>query len=146
MEIKKIMITEVLNGFTKYSHIDGGNNTDDYVFLLSIDEGEKYFSNDKQRVCYITPYGTARGAWTEYDGACWWWLRSPGEPVEFAAHIFTDGDVHIYGNRLSGTGGAVRPALWISLKHREIRKLAQVHTVGGNLGFEPRQTCVQNLS
>ena len=115
-EIKKILKTEVINGFTKYSHIDGGNNTEDYVFLLSIDEAEQYFSNDKQRVCYVTPYGTAKGAWTEYDGACWWWLRSPGEPVEYAAHIFTDGDIHIYGNRLSGIGGAVRPALWITLE------------------------------
>ena len=44
------------------------------------------------------------------------------------------------------TSHIVIPALWISLKHREIRKLAQVHTVGGNLGFEPRQTCCKVCS
>ena len=55
------------------------------------------------------------GAWAEYDGACWWWLRSPGEPIEYATHVFVDGDIHIYGNRLSISGGVVRPALWLEI-------------------------------
>ena len=53
-EREKIMKTEVVNGFTKYSHIDGGSNTEDNIFLLSIDEAERYFDTDKERICYVT--------------------------------------------------------------------------------------------
>ena len=115
LEKESIIRTEVINGSTKYSFVDGGDNTEDYIFLLSVDEAEKYFGSDHDRVCFLTPYCKAEGAWAEYDGACWWWLRSPGEPIEYATHIFVDGDIHIYGNRLSISGGVVRPALWLEI-------------------------------
>ena len=114
-EKEQILKTVVRNGLTKYSKIEGGSDTDDYVFLLSIEEAENLFDGNKERVCFATPYATAQGAWTEYDKTCWWWLRSPGEPLEYAAHIFVNGEIHIYGNRLSGPGGSVRPSIWIRL-------------------------------
>lgn len=115
LEKTRIIRSEVINGYTKYSFVDGGDNTEDYIFLLSVEEAEKYFCNNHERVCFLTPYCKAEGAWAEYDGACWWWLRSPGEPIEYATHVFVDGDIHIYGNRLSISGGVVRPALWLKI-------------------------------
>ena len=115
-EKKQILKTVVKNGFTKYSGIDGGADTVDNVFLISIEEAESLFSGNNERVCFATPYATEKGAWTEYNKSCWWWLRSPGEPLEYAAHIFINGEIHVYGNRLSGSGGTIRPSIWINLE------------------------------
>ena len=44
----------------------GGNDTNDLLFLLSIDEANKYFRSNKERVALL-------------DGKpVWWWLRSTG--------------------------------------------------------------------
>lgn len=63
-----------------------GNATTDKVFLLSINEVEKYFNSDEARKCAPTAYAKAQGASTSDtfktpSGAatCWWWLRSPGD-------------------------------------------------------------------
>ena len=81
---------------------DGGKNTEDKVFLLSIEEAESLFESKKAR------------ALDRY-----WWLRSPGENNKCAAIIGNYGD---YSGAISydgigvqfGTAGT-RPAIWISL-------------------------------
>lgn len=101
---------------------DPGNDTTDKVFLLSIDEAEKYFPTDEERKCVPTKYATANGAnvsseHTKYGVAtCWWWLRSPGNYQNDAAGGDTDGSVHYRGGDVAGNGGCVRPAMWISLE------------------------------
>ena len=60
---------------------DAGNDTEDKVFLLSIEEANRYFKYDSERQCVSTEYAKANGAYTyEIDGAsnCFWWLRSQG--------------------------------------------------------------------
>jgi hypothetical protein len=72
----------------------GGNTTTDKVFLLSLDELVKYFGDsgdlaNKRRKDYKgnsdlngyyvhDRYNNARIANYGSEGACWWWLRSPG--------------------------------------------------------------------
>lgn len=96
-----------------------GINTEDHVFLLSIDEANKYFSNKAARMCSPTDYAKATGASTSnsytVDGkaACWWWLRSPGYRQSIAAHVSGDGWVNCYGSLVYIANECVRPALWI---------------------------------
>lgn len=99
-----------------------GNATTDKVFLLSINEVEKYFNSDEARKCAPTAYAKAQGAYTSdiyktASGAatCWWWLRSPGDHQTYAAIVNYDGSVYYYGNLVNYAHDAVRPALWINL-------------------------------
>lgn len=99
-----------------------GNATTDKVFLLSINEVEKYFNSDEARKCAPTAYAKAQGAYTSdiyktASGAatCWWWLRSPGSDQSHAADVDNDGSVDYYGNYVDYAYDAVRPALWINL-------------------------------
>ena len=91
-----------------------GNATQDQVFLLSITEVNKYFSSDSARQCKPTDYAVANGAWESDSGNCWWWLWSPGLTQDYAASVYSDGDV-AFGNRVDCDDIAVRPALWIDL-------------------------------
>ena len=94
---------------------DPGNDTEDRIFLLSIDEAEKYFSWGSRRRCEPTDYAVANGAYESDSGDCWWWLRSPGEHQYSAACVLTNGSVGRYGFDVYYGCDAVRPALWINL-------------------------------
>ncbi|MCR5137752.1 MAG: leucine-rich repeat protein [Oscillospiraceae bacterium] len=76
----------------------GGNDTKDRVFLLSIEEAEKYFQDYKDR-------GTGS----------WWWLRSPGDYGKGAAYVYGGGSINYDGANVYNSRG-VRPALKINLK------------------------------
>lgn len=75
---------------SKYS-TDGVSDTDDYVFLLSLDEAEKVDENIR-----------ATGSW--------WWLRSPSYDQGDAAVVNSDGSLGNYGYYVHRENG-VRPAL-----------------------------------
>ena len=92
-----------------------GNDTTDKIFLLSIQEAEKYFSSDKERICQATAYTLAQGAYIPSTGCWWWWLRSPGQFPKYAAYVDYYGSVFRIGDYVSPSEGAVRPALWIDL-------------------------------
>ena len=81
----------------KYGTI-GGNDTTDRIFLLSVEEAEKYFQNDRDRVT-----GTR------------WWLRSPGSSQYSAADIPTIGALG-YSAYVNFVDYGVRPAFRINLK------------------------------
>lgn len=92
----------------------GGNPTVDKVFLLSIDEVERYFSSDGDRVCTATAHAKDQGAWTGSNGGCSWWLRSPGCDSDYAAHVYLFGHVTADGWSVDNDRIAVRPALWVN--------------------------------
>ena len=105
---------------------DGGNNTQDMIFLLSCAEANRYLNvtydannNASVRVA-PTAYAIANGAWTSNDyltadgeAAGWWWLRSPGTYRSGAARVGGGGALANSG--VNGAEGVVRPALWINL-------------------------------
>lgn len=125
-----ILTTNVDNSKNQcYSGWDtnGGNNTQDKVFLLSYKEAYVYFdvtgynsSSKKSRVA-PTAYAIAQGADVNSDvetadgtDAGWWWLRSPGYLQNYAAYVCPFGSLEYYDvNRASGS---VRPALWVNLE------------------------------
>jgi len=78
----------------------GGEATQDYVFLLSYEEAEKYFPNDLVRAA-------------KYDGqAQFWWLRSPGDYLNKFANVDAIGQVCYSGGNVHTGGLGVRPAVW----------------------------------
>lgn len=114
---------------------DGGADTRDSIFLLSLDEVCRYFGDSNEK---LYNKGKNQRYWFERkdennskrlarlqgsEWCWWWWLRSPGRVNIKAAYIWgTDGTIGIQGNNiLKGnisdgkcTGG-VRPALWLKL-------------------------------
>lgn len=92
---------------------DPGKATKDKVFLLSIEEAEKYFDSDAERVCHVTEY--AKTAVVNNAGACWWWLRSPGSSQTEAAEVMVDGGVRESGYCVNYMRNCIRPAMWITL-------------------------------
>lgn len=100
---------------------DGGADTLDAVFLLSRDEAQTYFADDRARQTVPTWHATANGAWQSQGykkagkGCCWWWLRSPGGANEGPSYVDTDGSVDcIIGGWIPQ--GCVRPAVAVKVK------------------------------
>lgn len=117
----------------------GGEDTTDYIFLLSIEEAVcKYFGDSsknlenrsaKQRYWFQKKDDNNVKRRSTYDGNIWWWwLRSPGRDNKRAVYIHGDGNIGIQGNGtfhyssntihpITGdNSGGVRPALWVSLE------------------------------
>ena len=117
-EQRDILLTNVDNsrnqGYREWN-TDGGNDTEDKIFLLSYWETfEEYFEDNKSRICKPTAYAMAHGALVNRDsGNCWWWLRSPGNYQYSAMCVLS------IGSRLNfdayDKSGCVRPTLWLNL-------------------------------
>ena len=90
-----------------------GNDTEDKIFLLSINEANKYFSSDLERETKATAYIKNIKANIDKDGYTWWWLRSPGSQDYFAAGVASDGSIHYSGRKVDNNHNTIRPALWI---------------------------------
>ena len=94
-----------------------GSSTVDRIFLLSIQEAEKYFASDEERLCCPTAYASANGAKKNAEtNCCWWWLRSPGFSEENAAIVDRSGAVTTMGDLVISAVSAVRPAMWINIE------------------------------
>ena len=110
----KILTTPTPNPDSTVHGAAGGNDTEDKIFLLNVDEADKYFAGDEARMAEATPYTVARGAFVnERTGKVWWWLRSPGYYVSDAAGVNYLGQLHKSGDNVSTTNTAVRPAMWV---------------------------------
>lgn len=102
-------------------NVDPGNATTDKVFLLSINDVEKYFASDEYRWCSPTSYAKKKGAYISTGGViggvanCMWWLRSSvfyyGLP--FATIVGESGLVSY--ESVSADDACVRPAMWIEV-------------------------------
>ena len=118
----KISIVTIQNPDNPSYGTSGGNTTQDRVFALSIDEAEKYFGSDEDRMAAPTKYAIKTGAWTsdEYslptrEKTGWWWLRSPGDIGYDAAYVGSSGYVLQNGADVDRNYGCVRPAFWLNL-------------------------------
>jgi len=118
----------VVNEDNPYYNTEGGNNTNDNVYLLSIGEVtdsslgfcEEYSTDSKSRQVQASDYSHAMGAYTnsstEYQGNCLWWLRSPGIDTGYAAYVISYGYVYRDGCYVGrGDNDALVPALHINL-------------------------------
>ena len=135
---EKLRIIPVLNKNpdNQWYGTKGGTDTQDSIFLLSIEETVcRYFGDSSSKL--YSP-GKNQRYWFERkdennskriarlesrkEGSWWWWLRSPGRVNIKAVYIHGDGNIGIQGNNiLKGNisdgecKGGIRPALWLKL-------------------------------
>ena len=90
----------------------GGNDTDDYIFLLSVDEANAL--DKKVRHC---------GYWYGMRHQ-WWWLRSPGVNADYTTYVGkgnnSDAVIDPVGDISNNDCGAVRPALNLSFLNNTV--------------------------
>ena len=132
---KRIAETRIQNPNNLWYGTVGGNDTNDKIFLLSLEETDRYFGNsgdyeNKRRkswddkndkwvsaddgFAFLNANDSNRIA--QYNNqASWWWLRSPGFLSHSTASVFNDGLVYVFGFPVHGAEGGVRPALLLNL-------------------------------
>ena len=92
------------------------------MYLLSVDEVEKYLPNEEDRVCYATEYLKAQFTDTihldglEENGSCDWWLRTALTNYSSGAIISIIGGAGTYGWATHDCRLALRPVCWIQLE------------------------------
>lgn len=101
-----ILITDVINNDNVEYGTKGGNSTKDKLFLLSIDEFNKYFKSEKQAVTTFSDGDSRSG---DSDS---WWLRSPGGRQSSAASV-RFGFLDTSGYSVNCPYYTVRPAMWV---------------------------------
>ena len=112
----------------------GGDDTEDKIFILSLEElACKYFGDSSallynprknQRYWYERKDANneRRGAILLDKGwGSWYWIRTPGRFSVKAVYVFPDGNIGIHGNNIKignvadgYCAGGVRPAMWIN--------------------------------
>ena len=134
--------TTVVNDDNPYYGTEGGENTTDKVYLLSIAETSntaygfngEFNTSSNTREAKNTAYAKECGAWETYEGNGCWWLRSPGDNSRSASDVYSGG----YGDDTGGTvdidGGAVRPALHLNLSSSTLWSYAGKVTAEGGSG------------
>lgn len=95
---------------------DPGKNTKDKIFLLSINEANRYFSSYTDRHCGASTYAKKQGAYVSSNGNPDWWLRSPGASQYSAAIVAAGVVVYDFGYNVDDSGCVVRPTLWIEFE------------------------------
>lgn len=108
---------------------EGGNDTDDHVFLLSLDEASKYSNQIYFLSTPSTAYAESKGARNRdanHMHATVWWLRSPGRgssmkkydtDIAITSYAFDVGDSgYMNDNRVDADSFGVRPAIWVNTK------------------------------
>ena len=115
-EKEMILESKIKNDDNSDFGTEGGEDTKDKVFLLSIGEAsnEDLFLDNESRKCIPTPYAVAKGPYVNDDlKNCWWWLRSPGYESDEAACVDIVGSLITIGIWVDESLFAVRPSLRI---------------------------------
>lgn len=125
-EQSAISNTTVINkNNTKYD-TEGGNDTEDKIYLLSEKEvtkkwygfNDEYDFDSETRHCKATQYAISRNCYyskDDYDGNCYWWLRSPGSIQSDATCVGYTGWGYYGGNYVSNDQTGIRPVMNIDL-------------------------------
>ena len=126
-EQKHIVNTSVVNDDNPRYNTDGGNNTTDKIFLLSIAEAKNtsYGFADNTNSTYTRKsvntayvYGGGHIGTDRMDDvgeAGCWWLRSPGNFSSSAAYVGDNGYLYVHGDKVTNNFDAVRPAFNLNL-------------------------------
>lgn len=116
----------------------GGNDTEDKVFCLSLEEAQLYFKDAEDRMAAPTKYAVKRGAKTNEDSKLangmktgWWWLRTPASSSNRASDVDCYGNIDnvfikgtdIDGNLVFDEDNCVRPSVWITLSEAVFSKV-----------------------
>lgn len=134
-EQEKIQTTNVINNNNIDYGTNGGSNTNDKVFCLSIEETRKYFGNGTkvdngyQLGKNVATKGTnyaktvdngGNKLWVKPQSDAWdfgnsyFWLRSPTYDKWCAAFVNSRGFLNTRGHNVDDHNAGVRPALWVA--------------------------------
>ncbi len=113
-EKSAIVLSKVENKDNPDYNTPGGEDTEDYIFLLSIDEAKKYFTTEEARKATATEKADKDGVKVR-GGYCNWTLRSPGYTALCSAGVGADGYVYTDGSYISVDSNGIRPAMWVTL-------------------------------
>ena len=124
----KILEVACKNTDNPWFGTEGGQDTVDRIFLLSLEEVSEYFGDSRSRL-----HNKGKQTWSiddqhnskrqaKYgDEFRWWRLRSPGYYGRTAASVNKNGAIYVRGNGVYGRpkdSGGIRPALWIKLEDK----------------------------
>ncbi len=94
----------------------GYEETEDSLFLFSIEEITKYLPTEADRQAKNSPYAELWGAYSGKNGYAMWWLRDPGSSNNMAASFVNyEGQISKNGSDVNRTNFAMRPAMWIDI-------------------------------
>ncbi len=147
-EKNAISTSALVNKDNPFYDTDGGNNTSDKIFFLSLDEvttqgygfvknsitdtiyGEKLYGSDKDinRVAYTSQYADDKWGYigNEEPIAAHWWLRTPGDKdgscedtTCYASYVGDKGEVFAFHSYFEGAKMGIRPAFRMNLSSAE---------------------------
>ena len=105
---------------------DPGNSTQDKVYLLGIDEVNRFFTADEERVGLPTQTVISHSVETEADtGSVSWWLRSPGDNNLCKAFVYRNGKIIGIGLGVSHADCTVRPVITLRLAAAEAEQKSE---------------------
>ena len=133
-ENKAINTVELINKDNSKYGTQGGKNTSDKLFLLSlseVDEKEYGFWDKKTRKCKNDNFS---------EETYFWWLRSPGNSSHDAAGVYYYGWVFGYGYDVQEPAGGIRPALYLNLSSSDFFSYAGTISSEGTEDAVPYNT------
>ena len=115
--------TTVVNDDNQYWETEGGENTTDKVYLLSIAEASntaygfngEFGTISETREATNTAYVAGKGVISPVDDADCWWGRSPGYSSAYASYVWLNGYGSDFGGYVYNVHSTVRPALHLDL-------------------------------
>lgn len=117
-EKEKERIRTVLLPAEGVSANQGGQHgpTEDKVFILSVSEMKLYADNGIVGMGFATKKAIADGVDAQgSNGNCWWWTRTSGRNPNEVLSVDSTGEANMFGDNVTETYYAVRPAVWIQL-------------------------------
>ena len=133
---KRIRKTEIVNGLNDKYMTEGGEDTDDNVFLLSIAEYKKYRRIIPENT-YNSTYSSMRKSHSLVRQNADWWLRSPGKNPNFAAYVSgSSGELRASGTETVNFKYA-RPVIWLLPPVKSGRSRGGNAANGGNSLIKP---------
>ena len=137
-ENKAINTVELINKDNSKYGTQGGKNTSDKLFLLSVsevdetEESKEYgFWDKKTRKCKNDNFS---------EETYFWWLRSPGNSSHDAAGVYYYGWVFGYGYDVQEPAGGIRPALYLNLSSSDLFSYAGTISSEGTEDAVPYNT------
>lgn len=110
-EQEVIRTTKVINEDNYYYKTDGGNDTLDKIYLLSLSE-----TDEEKEYGFTDSYGMTikYSNYADLDDYQYWWLRTPGEKNISAAAVDMSGKAYLGGGESDMELG-IRPVLHLNL-------------------------------
>lgn len=118
-EQAQILLTAIHTPDNPKFGTSGGKDTQDRIFLLSIDEAESLFLTGKSRAGEMTVW--AKNNANKVGASDSWWLRSSGQDARYAAYVYKSGEAAPAGNKVS-VFSRVRPSIRLNIS--DLKKLS----------------------